>query len=313
MVDPATGEAPAGERRAPGGWGNAPGYVAPVDATLLPDTAVLSCRLGREWLALVGAIALLVTILVLLFIFDLHPAQLGIAGFTTAWLLDTALKLFVLPRQVGGAIEITATEFADLYPVVEELRERFDLPTVRVFVSCEDDLMTGAYGLWPPYSVRFSTFLINGLNVEEFRFALGREMGAIRLGHPHLALVFGGQAPVFTNALQWILLPRQLIFAWWYRSQELSRDRIGLLACRSVRVALTALVKMEARPMVARVSMDAVEPQVLEVARGRLRWGEFISTIGVQRPLLMRRIRCLVEWAGAPEPAPAAPADLGAR
>jgi Zn-dependent protease with chaperone function len=257
----------------------------------------------------VGAVVLLVAILVALFIFDFHPAQLGIAGFLAAWLVDTVLKLLVLPRQVGGAIEITATQFEDLYPVVEELRERFDLPTVRVFVSAEDDLLTGAYGLWPPYSVRFSTFVINGLNVDEFRFVLGREMGAIRLGHPHLALVFGGQSPAFANALQWILLPRQLIFSWWYRSQEVSRDRAGLLACRSVRVALTALVKLYARPMVARVSMDAVEPQVLEVASGRRRWGEAISAIGVRRPLLMRRIRCLVEWAGPPEPAPVVPAD----
>ena len=100
-----------------------------------------------------------------------------------------------------------------------------------------------------------------------------------------------------------------MIFSWWYRNQELSRDRVGLLACRSVRIGLTALVKMQARPMGARVSMDAVEPQVLEVARGRRRWGEAIATIGVRRPLLIRRIRCLVEWAGPPEPAPPVPAD----
>ena len=293
----------------PGGWAEPQGRVPPVDITQLPDTAVVSCRLGREWLALVGAVALLTAILVALFVFDVHPAELGITGFAAAWLMDTTFKLLVLPRQVANAVEITPTQFEDLYPVVAELRERFDLPTVRVFVSSEDDLMTGAYGLWPPYTVRFQTFLINGLTVDEFRFALGREMGAIRLGHPHLALVFGGQSPVFTNALQWILLPRQLIFSWWYRSQELSRDRIGLLACRSVRVALTAVVKMQVRPMGARVTMDAVEPQVLEVASGRRRWGEAIATIGARRPMLIRRLRCLVEWAGPPEPVPASPAD----
>jgi Zn-dependent protease with chaperone function len=308
-VHHATREALVGEQRAAGGWGEPAGRVAPVDVSQLPDTAVLSCRLWREWPALVAAVALLVAILIALFVLDFHPAQLGLAGFTAAWLVDTALKLLALPRQVANAVEITPTQFEDLYPVVEELRERFNLPTVRVFVSSEDDLMTGAYGLWPPYSVRFQTFLINGLTPEEFRFALGREMGAIRLGHPHLALVFGGQSPAFANALQWILLPRQFIFSWWYRNQELSRDRVGLLACRSVRVGLTALVKMQARPMGARVSMDAVEPQVLEVARGRRRWGEAIATIGVRRPLLIRRIRCLVEWAGPPEPPPPVSAD----
>jgi hypothetical protein len=306
MVGPASGEAPAPEQSSSGDWTAPRGRAAPVDVAQLPDAALGNCRLMREWVALGGALVLLVVVLGVLILYrqNFQPAELGVAGFALAWVADTALKLLVLPRQVGGAVEITATQFDDLYPVVEELRGRFDQPAVRVFVSSDDDLPTGAYGLWPPYSIRFHSFLIGSLNPEEFRFLLGREMGAIRLGHPHLALIFGGESPGFASALQWILLPRQLIFAWWYRSQELSRDRAGLLACRSVRVALTTLVKVEVRPMGARVSMDAVEPQVQEVAHGRRRWGEALATLGLRRPLLMRRIRRLVEWAGPPEPAP---------
>jgi hypothetical protein len=120
---------------------------------------------------------------------------------------------------------------------------------------------------------------------------------------------FGGQSPVLANAVQWLLLPRQLIFAWWYRTQELSRDRAGLLACRSVRVAVTTLVKLNVRPLTAQVSVDAVEPQVQEVAHGRRRWGEGVANLGLRQPLVMRRIRLLVEWAGPLEPAPAAAAE----
>ena len=309
MVDLASREAPAREQYASAGWAGLRGRAAPVDVTQLPDSALRSCRVRSEWLAFGSALVLLVVLLDLLLVLNFHPAQLGLAGFAAVWLADTALKLLVLPRQVGGAVEITATQFDDLYPVVEELRERFDLPSVRVFISVEDDVPTGAYGLWPPYSIRFHSFLVNNLNAEEFRFLLGREMGAIRLGHSRLAVVFGGQSPAFANAIQWILLPRQLIFSWWYRSQEFSRDRAGLLACRSVRVALTTLVKLNVRPMGARVSMDAVEPQVHEVAHGRRQWGESLATLGLRRPLLMRRIRRLVDWAGPPEPAPAPSAE----
>jgi hypothetical protein len=95
----------------------------------------------------------------------------------------------------------------------------------------------------------------------------------------------------------------------WYRSQELSRDRAGLLACRSVRVAVTTLLKLNVRPPSARVSVDAVEPQVQEVAHGRRRWGEGLATLGLCQPLLMRRIRRLIEWAGPLEPAPASSAE----
>src|SRR5689334_23251509 len=111
MVDVASGEAPAGEQFASGGWASLQGRRAPVDITQVPDAALGSCRLLREWLALGGALALLAALLSLLLVFDFHPAQLGIAGFATAWLADTALKLLVLPRQVGGAVEITASQF----------------------------------------------------------------------------------------------------------------------------------------------------------------------------------------------------------
>jgi len=284
-------------------WAEPKGSRPSVDITQFPDSALVSCRLLREWFALFGAIALFVALLVVILLLDVHPAQLGLAGFATVWLTDTALKLLVLPRQVSGAIEITDRQFEDLHAVVEELRERFDMPAVRVFIWVEEDVAPGAYGLWPPYSIRFHSFVVSALDQDEFRFVLGREMGAIRLGHSHLAVIFGGQSPAFANALQWILLPRQLIFSWWYRSQELSRDRAGLLACRSVRLGLTTLVKLNVRPMGPRVSMDAIEPQVEEVAHGRRRWGEALATLGLQRPLLVRRIRRLVEWAGPPEAA----------
>jgi hypothetical protein len=167
----------------------------------------------------------------------------------------------------------------------------------------------GAYGLWPPYSVRLQSLVVASLNAEEFRYLLGREMGAIRFGHPRLAFIFGGESPVLANAVQWLLLPRQLIFAWWYRAQELSRDRAGLLACRSVRVAVTTLVKLNVRPLTAQVSVDALEPQVQEVTHGRRRWGEGLANLGSRQPLVMRRISRIVEWAGPLEPAPVSSAD----
>jgi hypothetical protein len=290
------------------GWASLRGSAA-IDIMRLPDAALGSCRVTAEWLALVGALIVFGVALGALLILRVQPVELGIAGFAAVWLADTALRLLVLSRQVGGAVEITPVQFDDLFPIVEELRGRFDLPAVRVFVSAEDDLPMGAYGLWPPYSIRFPSLLVAGVNVDEFRFLLGREMGAIRLGHPRLAFLFGGDSPVFANALQWILLPRQLIFSWWYRSQHLSRDRAGALACRSVRVAVTTLLKLHVRPLGARVSMDAIEPQVQEAAHGRRRWGEALASLGLRRPLLMRRICRLVEWAGPPEPAPASSAD----
>src|SRR2546430_17489193 len=108
MRCPASGEAPAAEQCASGDGTAARGRADPVDVAQLPDAALGSCRLMREWVALGGALVLLAVLLGVLILFrhNFQPADLGVAGFATAWFADTALKLLVLPRQVSGAVEI---------------------------------------------------------------------------------------------------------------------------------------------------------------------------------------------------------------
>src|SRR3954451_22459730 len=104
MVDPVSATAPDGQPCGLATWAEPNGFIPQVDITQVPDSALPSCRLMREGAALFGAIALFVGLLAVILLLDVQPAQLGIAGFATVWLADTALKLLVLPRQVGGAV-----------------------------------------------------------------------------------------------------------------------------------------------------------------------------------------------------------------
>jgi Zn-dependent protease with chaperone function len=281
------------------------------------DPATLDARnLGhyrhpREWLALFGAVAFFAVVVVVVDLSKVALADLGLTAVFSAWLLDILTSMLSKPWHRAGAIEITATQLAELHPIVEELRQRFDLPRVHVLVSQESGLPYGAHGLTAPYSILLNAVEVNLLEEDELRYVLGRELGAIRLGHTRLAIFFGGQQThPLPAALSFLLLPRNLAFGWWYRAAEYSRDRAGVVACRSMRTAFSAMIKVSQRNLASRVTIDALDAQLAAVNQDLWRWGAAAITTTLSRPPLMLRLCRLVEWAGPPAPpAPVDPAE----
>lgn len=75
-------------------------------------------------------------------------------------------------------------------------------------------------------TVRFSSALLDLLSEEEFEFVIGHEIAHFLLSH-HAVLSGKLNAEIFVQQ----------------RSQEISADRLGLIACRSLETALRALMK----------------------------------------------------------------------
>jgi hypothetical protein len=279
-----------------------------IDPATLDARDVGRYRHPREWLSLLGALAFFAVIVAIVAFTNVSIADLGLKAVFSAWLLDIVTSMLSKPWQRAAAIEITATQLAELHPIVEELRQRFDLPRVHVLVSQESGLPYGAHGLIAPYSILLNAVEVNLFEADELRYVLGRELGAIRFGHTRLAIFFGGQhTHPLPAALSFLLLPRNLAFGWWYRAVEYSRDRAGLVACRSVRTAFSAMTKLSQRNLASRVTIDALDAQVAAVNQGLWRWGADAITATLSRPPLMLRLSRLVEWAGPP--APAVPVD----
>jgi len=76
--------------------------------------------------------------------------------------------------------------------------------------------------------VRFSSGLIDILNTDEFEFVIGHELGHYLFKH------FGTSILTSEKDLEVLIK---------LRSQEISADRIGLLACKSLPVAIRAILK----------------------------------------------------------------------
>jgi Zn-dependent protease with chaperone function len=309
-----------------------------VDPAQLDDARLTSYRHPDERRTLISIVATLVIITVILALFgpDLRASLRESLDWVPRGLLGTllsvvhpegfvgALAIFLAATAglglhaqwlrraeiLSGAAEITPTTFPQHYPVVEELRQRFALPATRVFIY---RAAAGLYsfGVRPPHFVVFPSALLGQMTTDEFKFVLGREMGRIKLGHTLLAPLLGGGhlSGGGGGVTAWLMRIRSLLTASYERAQELSCDRIGVLATRSVKPAVDRFIKHEIQPPGgAKVDLDELTNQVAEVNRGLTGLANRLRQLGQAQPDLVFRLLALTQWAGLPRPAEPAPA-----
>jgi Zn-dependent protease with chaperone function len=224
------------------------------------------------------------------------------SGIALLWIGAAVGTWLQVSETIGSSVEITATQFAHLHPVVEELRRRFRMPRTRVFIRQSPGLNAYAFGFAAPYVIVFHAPLVEALDLEEFKYVLGHEMAHIKFGHTRLSVFLGGPDVPVPGALAWFAYLRALIFNWWYRAQETSCDRAGIVASGRVSKGISTLVKLAVGPrMYEYVHVDEFGKQAAELHAGWGRVGGFLSELSADHPFLVNRIKAIVEWAGPPE------------
>lgn len=117
----------------------------------------------------------------------------------------------------------------DLYDSLLRVYSRLGINSseVEAFVYASPDLNAECYlGDTSNCIIRFSSSLIDILDKNEFEFVVGHELGHFLLSHQ--------QACVTEKNLEYYIQQR---------AQEISADRLGLIACDSLDIALKALLK----------------------------------------------------------------------
>jgi hypothetical protein len=231
---------------------------------------------------------------------------LVVIGF--AALVDVVSQWLEVHDTLADAVEITSATYPQYYPVVDELRRRFNLPRTRVFFSRTSPMVPYAAGIWEPYVVVFNMGLVPMFTLDEFTFLLGHELGHIKLGHTRMAALVGG-AHMKLGGVSGSLrrLKRQFTARYEY-AQELSCDRIGVLATRDVGPAVESAIKWSAGiARNAKVDLTTLSDQAEELSRGRAATAALLSGLSRAQPRLIERLLELTRWAGLPKPKPAPP------
>jgi hypothetical protein len=127
------------------------------------------------------------------------------------------------------SIEISAALTPGLWKRLKSVCERLRVPTEAAvaFIYSSPNIQAECLATrGSRCTVRVSSALIDLLTEEEFEFVIGHEIGHFLLGHQS---IMGHE-----------LSPESFV---QQRSQEISADRMGLLACASLETALRALMK----------------------------------------------------------------------
>ncbi len=209
------------------------------------------------------------------------PITLGILGavlhdsftFRSIMLIVIGAMLFVAVsrgRFLGGGIHIGEQQFGHVYGVVVECARMVGTNVPHVFLR--DDIFTPvvAMGTDEPYALVLSAQYIELFTPGELAFMVGRELGHIKAGHTRFSSILsanGRESPIVAIA-----------FGAWLRIIEYTADRIGLLCCGSLDVALSAIAVSTFQGVGRQVDVSAFAEQRRELdAEPSLRMGEWLA------------------------------------
>ena len=151
--------------------------------------------------------------------------------------LDAQEEILInLPDRVrghffGNELNIAKEVTPDLHASLARVLARLDLPEkmVEAFVYASPSINASCHaGQGDECIIRFSSALVDILEFEEFEFVVGHELGHFLLSHSCTL------AEDTSKSLEHYMVKR---------AQELSADRIGLVAGVSLDAAITALIK----------------------------------------------------------------------
>ena len=149
-----------------------------------------------------------------------------------------------------------------------------------------------------------TTGTIDLMDEKEIDFILGHEIGHIRCGHkPYQMLLELLYSPIINDVDQFnIASVIKLPLLDWYRVSHYSADRMGLLCCQDIDVALKAMIKMAGCPkrVYDNINIDAFIKQTEEFENyTKDFWTKLMKDFTIKAasmPWLVLRARKLLDW-----------------
>jgi Zn-dependent protease with chaperone function/uncharacterized RDD family membrane protein YckC len=228
------------------------------------------------------------------------PVTLGIVGFFfentftmhSLLLIVIGAMLFVAlsrGRFLGGGVRIREGQFDHVYQVVAECARTIGVPEPHVFVRDDPFVPIIAVGTGDPYALVISSQWIELFSADELRFLAGRELAHIASGHTKLTSLLSANGR--ENAVI------AVAFGAWLRIIEYTADRVGLLCCRSLDAAFSAIAVSTFHKVGRKIDLHSFAEQRRELdAEPSLRLGEWLSAT----PYATNRIARLAAFARDP-------------
>jgi Zn-dependent protease with chaperone function len=210
---------------------------------------------------------------------------------------------------LSSSIRVGPRQYPALHEIRNECAEILDVhPAPDLFVTRHPVPNAMTIGLDQPFIV-ITTGLVEALDTEGLRFAIGHEVGHALSGHALYRTMLLRLLRLLTS-MSWMPVGywglRAIIAALreWYRKAELSADRAGLLCVQDAATALRTNVIMAGAVDPSEVDTEAFLAQAREYeAEGDVRDSvlKLLNVIDLTHPLAVVRAAELQKWADSEE------------
>jgi Zn-dependent protease with chaperone function len=198
---------------------------------------------------------------------------------------------------IHEAHPVSPQEDPALTDIINKVSQQLQTGAVNVFVLPSRELNAYTFGFSDPKDIVLYAALFKIMDRDEMSFIIGHETGHIALGHTWLNSLIGGMAGIPSPS--WASAILLLAFRSWNRACEYSADRAGLLACGSLKSAISALVKLTAGEAALTSAGFQHALQMID-AEDDTFLGAMSDALSTH-PLIIKRIEQLRQYAQTPE------------
>lgn len=217
----------------------------------------------------------------------------------------TLREKFIAVEFAGNGVHVTESCLPDLHNQLVTVCKKLGVEKIPDFsLMWGYDITAGTEGAMNPHITSMSG-AVDLLTEEEFAFVLGHEIGHQVCGHKpyHLFLesLYMPLIKTVPGGEFWIGMVRSTLLNW-YRISDYTADRVGLLACGDINVALRTMTKMSGIPKkyYDSINVDSFVKQAYEFetmfadVTGKLI--NYVSINTAFSPWLVARAAKLLEW-----------------
>jgi len=171
-----------------------------------------------------------------------RPVRVALEATVRLWQGSARMELLADARKVVASerLDVIANEAARALHV--------ERPDVYVSPTFHGARVFGADG---DYTIVVAQQLADGLSDDELRFSIGRQCGHVQNDQVVLVTAEYYLTHAGSRFVQWIVRPAAAALSAWSRRADITCDRAGLIACRSLDAAEAALRRLVEEPTVA--------------------------------------------------------------
>ena len=190
----------------------------------------------------------------------------------------------------GTLVRVSPRQFPELYDLATQAAERLSSPYVPVYVKRASEMNIYTVGFWRHPLIVLTSSLVDQMMPDNLQFFIGREIGHVQAGHTWLRTLLkplGAEVPIIGRLLN------SVVFGDWVNRAELTADRAGLIACRSLTSAISTMLKFGVGVrLFEKLDIKEFLEQINDVrdVRGHL------TEIVAEQPYLTQRVRALVRY-----------------